>query len=98
MTPNSVNTHLNWPFISYGSGIIKKIVANKYSSISCIKDKSIATYADVTRLLLMFENLRLTLAKKRCEWECNKTIFLKTFMFFHLLRHLATTLKCLFSN
>ena len=49
-------------------------VANRYSSISCIKDKSIATCADVIRLLLMFENLRLTLAKKRCEWECNKTI------------------------
>ena len=26
------------------------------------------------RLLLMFENLTLTLAKKHCEWECNKTI------------------------
>ena len=25
-------------------------------------------------MLLKFENLRLTLAKKRCEWECNKTI------------------------
>ena len=49
------------------------IVANRYSSISCIKDKNIATCADVTRLLLMFENLRLTLAKKRCEWERNKT-------------------------
>ena len=46
-------------------------VANRYSSISCIKDQSIATCADVTRLLLMFENLRLALAKKRCEWECN---------------------------
>ena len=41
--------------------------ANRYSSISFIKDKSIVTWADVTRLLLMFENLRLTLAKKRCE-------------------------------
>ena len=39
-------------------------VANRYSSISCIKDKSIALCADITRLLLMFENLRLTLAKK----------------------------------
>ena len=48
--------------------------ANRYSSISCIKYKSFATCADVTRLLLMFENLRLTLAKKRCQWECNKTI------------------------
>ena len=38
-----------------------------YSSISCIKDRSIVTCANVTRLLLMFENLTLTLAKKRCE-------------------------------
>ena len=64
----------NWPFISYDSGILIFFVANRYSSNSCIKDKSIASCADVTRLLLMFENLRLTLAKKRCEWECNKTI------------------------
>ena len=49
-------------------------IANRYSSISCIKDKSIDTCADITRLLLMFENLRLTLAKNCCEWECNKTI------------------------
>ena len=49
-------------------------ITNRYSSIRCIKDKSVVTCADVTRLLLMFENLRLTLAKKRCEWECNKTI------------------------
>ena len=41
-----------------------------------------ATYADVTRLLLLFENLRLTLAKKRCEWECNKTIISETFCVF----------------
>ena len=27
-----------------------------------------------------------------------KRLFLKTFVFFHLLRHLATTWKCLFSN
>ena len=54
-------------------------VTNRYSSISCIKGKSIATCADVTSLLLMFENLRLTLAKKRCEWECNKTIIFETF-------------------
>ena len=50
------------------------LIANKYSSISCMKDKSVAICADVTRLLLMFENLTLTLAKERCEWECNKTI------------------------
>ena len=49
-------------------------VANRYPSISCIKDKSIETCANVNRLLLMFENLRLTLATKRCEWECIETI------------------------
>ena len=49
-------------------------VANRYSLITCIKDKGIVTCADVIRLLLMFENLRLALAKKRCEWECNKTM------------------------
>ena len=59
-------------------------VANRYSSISCIKDQSIATCADVTRLLLMFENLRLTLAKKRCEWECNKTIISENFCVFFI--------------
>ena len=69
-------------------------IANRYSSISCIKDKSIATCADVTRLLLMFENLRLTLAKKRCEWECNKTIISDFCVFLQLLRHLATTSVC----
>ena len=61
-------------------------VANRYSSISCIKDKSIATCADVIRLLLMFENLRLTLAKKRCEWECNKTIISENFCAFSFVK------------
>ena len=41
-------------------------------SISCIKDKSIATCMDVIRLLLLFENLRLTLAKKRCKTDISK--------------------------
>ena len=61
-------------------------VANRYSSISCIKDKSIETWADVARLLLMFENLRLTLAKKRCEWECNKTIISENFCVFPFVK------------
>ena len=75
----------NWPLISSGSWITKMFfVANRYSSISCIKDQSIATCADVTRLLLMFEKLRLTLAKKRCEWECNKTIISENFCVFFL--------------
>ena len=42
-----------------------------------IKDKSIATYADVIRLLVMFENLRLALAKKRCDGSVIKRVFLK---------------------
>ena len=49
-------------------------IANRYSSISCIKDKSVATCADFTRLLLIFENLTLMLAKKRCKWECNEIV------------------------
>ena len=30
----------------------------------------------------MFENLRLMLAKKRCKWECNKTIISENFCVF----------------
>ena len=52
-------------------------VANRYSSISYIKDKNIATRADVTTL---------TLAKKRCEWECNKTISSKNFCVFTFVK------------
>ena len=68
-------------------------VANRYSSISCIKDKSIAACADVTRPLLMFENLRLTLAKKRCEWECNKTIISKNVCVFPFVKTSGYHLK-----
>ena len=68
-------------------------VANRYSSISCIKDKSIATYADVTRGLLMFENLRLTLAKKSCEWECNKMIISENFCIFPFVKRSGYHLK-----
>ena len=57
-------------------------IANRYSSISCIKDKSMATCTDVNRLLLLFENLKLTIAEKRCTWECNKTIISETFCVF----------------
>ena len=75
----------NWPFTSSGSGIIKIFfIANRYSSIRCIKDKSIATCTSAIRLLLLFENLRLTLAKKRCEWVCNKTSISETFCVFPL--------------
>ena len=70
-----------------------KNIANRYSSISCIKDKSIATCADVIRLLLLFENLRLTLAKKRCEWECNKTIISETFSVFPFVKTSGYHLK-----
>ena len=70
-------------------------VANRYSSISCIKDKSIATCADFIRQLLMFENLRLTLAKKRCEWECNKTIISENFCDFSFVKTSGYHLKVL---
>ena len=68
-------------------------IVNRYSSISCIKDKSVVTCADVTRLLLMFENLTLTLAKKRCEWECNKRLFLKPVVFFPFVKTSGYHLK-----
>ena len=35
---------------------------------------------------MMFENLRLTLAKKRCEWECNKTIISENFCVFPFVK------------
>ena len=68
-------------------------VANRYASISFIKDESIATCADVTRLLLMFENLILTLAKKRCKWECNKTIISENFCVFQFVKTFGYHLK-----
>ena len=34
----------------------------------------------------MFENLRLTLAKKRCEWECKKTIISENFCVFPFVK------------
>ena len=61
-------------------------IANRYSPISCIKDKSIVTCADVICLLLMFENSRQTLSKKRCEWECNKTIISENFCVFPFVK------------
>ena len=73
-------------------------VANRYSLIRCKKDKSIATCADVTRLLSMFENLRLTLAKKRCEWECNKTMISEIVCVFPFYKTSGYNIKCLFSN
>ena len=74
-------------------GKLYEDIANRYSSISCIKDKSVATCADVTRLLLMFENLTLTLAKKRCEWECNKTIVSENFCVFPFVKTSGYHLK-----
>ena len=68
-------------------------VANSYSSNSCIEDKSITSCADVTHLLLMFENLRPTLAKKRCEWECNKTIISENFCVFPFVKTSGYHLK-----
>ena len=57
------------------------------------KKKSITTCADVIRLLLMFGNLRLTLAKKRCKWECNKTIISENFCVFPFVKTSAYHLK-----
>ena len=54
---------------------------------------SFATCVNVTRLLFLFENLRLTLAKKRCEWECNKTIISETFCVFLLVKTFGYHLK-----
>ena len=51
------------------------------------------TYADVNRLLLMFENLRLPLAMKRCEWECNKTIISENFCVFPFVKTSGYHLK-----
>ena len=73
-------------------------IANRYSSISSIEDKSIATCADVTRLLLMFENLRLTLAKKRCEWECNETIISENLCVFLFVKTSGYHLKVFVFN
>ena len=68
-------------------------VAKRNSSTSCIKDISIATCADVDRLLLMFENLRLTLAKKRCELECNKMIISENLCVFPFVKTSGHHLK-----
>ena len=68
-------------------------IANSCSSISCIKDKSVATCMVVTRQLLIFENLTLTLAKKRCEWECNKTIISENFFVFPFVKTSGYHLK-----
>ena len=71
----------------------KYFIANRYSSISCIKDKSVATCADVARLLLIFENLTLTLAKERCEWDCSKAIISENFCVFHFCKTSGYHLK-----
>ena len=41
----------------------------------------------------MFENLRLTLAKKRCEWECNETIIYENFCVFSFVKTSGYHLK-----
>ena len=68
-------------------------IAKRHSSISFINDKSVTTCTDVTRLLLMFENLTLTLAKKRCEWIAIKRLFLKQNMFFPFVKTSGYHLK-----
>ena len=71
----------------------KLFIASRYTSISCIKDKSVTTWANVTHLFLMFENLTLTLAKKRCEWGCNKTIISENFCVFPFVKTSGYHLK-----
>ena len=90
-----INKHFTLLYFRKNQNIF---IANRYSSISFIKDKSIATCADVTRLLLMFEHLRLALAKKRCEYECNKTIISENFCVFPFVKTSGYHIKCLFSN
>ena len=68
-------------------------IANRYPSISYIRDISIAACADVIRLFMLFENLRLTLAKKRCEWKCNKTIISEIFCVFPFVKTSGYHLK-----
>ena len=41
----------------------------------------------------MFENLSLTLAKKRCAWECNKTIISENFCGFPFVKTSGYHLK-----
>ena len=61
------------------------------------KRQIIATCANVIRLLFVSENFKLTLGKKRCEWECNKTIISETFCVFSLVRTSGYHLKvCVF--
>ena len=38
------------------------------------------------KYIIMFENLRLTLAKKRCEWGYNKTIISETLCVFPFVK------------
>ena len=61
--------------------------------MSCIKDKGIPTCEDVTCLLLMFENLRLTLGKKPCEWKCDKMIISENFCVFPFVKTSGYNLK-----
>ena len=44
-------------------------------------------------MLLMFENLRLTLAEKRCDWECNKTLISENFCVFPFVKTSGYHLK-----
>ena len=46
----------------------------------------------------MLENLTLTLARKCCKWECNKTIISENVCVFPFVKTPGYHLKCLFSN
>ena len=67
----------------------------RYSSSRCVEAKM---YREIRERHLpqnlLFEKLRLTLAKKRCDTR----LFPKVFVFSNRLRHLLTSPKCLFST
>ena len=61
-------------------------IANRYSSISCIKDKSVATLRGHHPPVIDVCNLTLTLAKNRYELQCKKMIISKNFCVFPFVK------------
>ena len=58
-------------------------VLEKYNIIFKIRRSKVTDYAA----------LRLTLAKKRCEWECNKTMISENFFVFPIVKTSGHHLK-----
>ena len=56
----------NWPFISLGTGIIEIFKGHQVPLNPLHKRQNILACANVIRLLLQFEKIRLTFAKKLC--------------------------------